>query len=345
MKIVFLGTQGAVPSLDSNLPATAVKMDDGSLIIFDAGEDVQRQVIAANLKFNAKTTILISHMHADHVIGLPGLLFSFYLNNRTKDLTIIGPEGLAGYLYFHKMFVGLKTKTYPLKIIEIPIGKDWEDRAFSEPGIGNSVYVYENGIEEPFEKKKVEISNNTVFEAKKYAIEAYYMQHSVPTFGFKLQEKPRPGRFHPERAKELGIPQGYLWGKMQRGENITLEDGTEIEPIKEKVVDPKRRGVKIFYTADTTYFKNLEDITKDSDYLICETTYAEDHRELAEEKGHMTAKMAGKLARKAGAKNLLLTHFSLRYDDRSVFQNEAQEEFDHVICGEDLLEVQVERPE
>ena len=108
MDLIFLGTSGATPTKYRHLPAIALRLDSGHLLVFDTGEDIQRQFEAANLKFNVPTTIFISHLHGDHVIGLPGLLFNFHLNSRSKALTIVGPLGLASFLMSLHQIVGLK---------------------------------------------------------------------------------------------------------------------------------------------------------------------------------------------------------------------------------------------
>ncbi len=347
MKIICLGTSGAIPTKARNLPATALKMNDGSIILFDAGEDVQRQFLKANLKFNAPTIILISHMHGDHLIGLPGLLFTFHLNNRSEKLTIIGPEGIFAYLKFQASLIGLSAKEYPLTIVEIPFAKDWEKKPEKECELKGHLYVYEECLrgETEISRKSIPIREALIASRKTYRIKAYRVLHSIPTFAFRVEEQPRAGKFDPLMAKKCNVPQGPLWGKMQEGKSVKLKDGTIIDPVEQGIVGPKRPGAIIVYSGDTKIFKNLIKIVQEADYFICESTYGDDHEELAKEKRHLTARHAAKVANEANARHLILTHYSNRYKDPSELERQAREVFENSYSAKDLQEFKVVRRE
>lgn len=328
MEIVFLGTAGAIPSKTRNLPAI-VFLYNGEQLLFDAGEDIQRKFEEASLKFNAPLTIFISHMHGDHIIGLPGLLFHFSLIQRTTELNIFGPPGIYNYLIAHKHTVGLKAP-FLNQIYEIYY---------------HTEQILKYNFQEEFDQKPkvISIVDNTIFESKDYFIKCLPMCHSVISYGFKFIEKPRPGEFYPEKAKNLGIPMGRLWKRMQMGNTIDY-NAKLIDPIVEGIIGPKRPGIVISYSSDTMVCDNLIKIAQNSDYFICESTYSEELKDLAQEKMHMTASQCGRIAKKANVNTLILTHISSRYAHTSdVLLNEAKQEFPNSILAQDLLRILVER--
>ena len=289
MKLYFFGTSAAIPTKSRNLPSIGIVYDDGSQIILDAGEDLQRR-FEQHLKFNQPLVILISHLHGDHVIGLPGLLFHFSLIHRERGLIIIGPRGLFGYLMIHKYFIGLKGQ-FLSDIYEFD--KDC-----------TKLFKY-NFQEDPQQKpEEIPINNGILYENSKYLIRGIPMEHSMPTVGFRFEEKPRRGKFNPERAIELGIPRGPLWGKLQSGEIIQYNNKT-IDPVKEKIIGKKRKGIVISYSGDTKICPNLFKLAKDSDIFICESTYAHTLKDLALEKKHMTSVQAAQVAKDSNVKKLI----------------------------------------
>ena len=215
MEIVILGSSAAIPVRERNLPSTALKFKN-ELILFDSGEDIQRAMIEAGLKLNKPLKILISHFHGDHIIGLPGLLFRFGLNHRTAPVTIFGPVNLFLYLFVHRKILGLNPN-YPITVIEI----DDEQKQLT---------IYES-LDSELPNKKMNISENTIFDGQKYTLKYALVDHSVLTFAYSFIEKPRSGKFNPEKAKELGIPESSLWKKLQEGETIEFK-GKIIDPIK-----------------------------------------------------------------------------------------------------------------
>lgn len=364
MELIFLGTSGATPTKNRNLPAVALRLGSGHILLFDAGEDVQRQFEAANLKFNAPTTIFISHLHGDHIIGLPGLLFNFHLNSRTKPLTIVGPVGIAAFLLMHYQIVGLKAENYPLTVIEVARtitrdGSDGSDKRDESDGnnlkssshsseqsttLASSparIIKYTRFLTPNYERTIINQADNVIFSTKKYQVRYDWVEHSVPTMGFRFEEMPLDGKFNPERAQELGIPAGPLWKRMQKGQKVRLKNGTEIDPVEQGIVTPPRPGRIICYSADSKKCDALTNLALDADVFICEATYGNEFAELAEEKKHLTASGAASIAKEAGVRQLILTHFSSRYKETDMLLEEAKSIFPPSLAAEDLLSIKI----
>lgn len=335
MELKFLGTSGATPTMDRNLPSIALRLDNGEILLFDAGEDVQRRFEAAKLKFNVPTTIYISHLHGDHVIGLPGLLFNFHLGGRTAPLTIVGPQGIAAYLDFHFQLIGLRATSYSLSLLEIQFPKD------DTPKGGMDTIQYRNFLTPKYERAFVQLVGNTVKITNLYFVKAYWMKHSMPTLGFRFEEKPHDGKFNPERAKELNIRPGILWKRMQKGETIKINGGSEIDPIAEGIVTEKRPGYVIAYSGDTMMCPNLLTLAENADYFICESTFSIDDEKLALDKLHLSTKMAASVARDANVSHLFLVHFSGRYRDVMVLEAEARRFFQETTAAVDLMNIEI----
>ena len=326
MEIIILGSSAAIPVRERNLPSTALKFKN-ELILFDSGEDIQRAMIEAGLKLNKPLKILISHFHGDHIIGLPGLLFRFGLNHRTAPVAIYGPVNLFLYLFIHRKILGLKPN-YPITVIEI----DDEQKQLT---------IYES-LDSELPNKKMNISENTIFDGQKYTLKYALVDHSVLTFAYSFIEKPRSGKFNPEKAKELGIPESSLWKKLQEGESIDFK-GKLINPIKENIVAPKRPGRKITYSGDTMPCESLIELGKNSDVLIHEATFSQELSDIALEKKHSTSVDAANDAKKMGAKQLILTHISSRYQEDAVkLLEEAKEIFPNTVLAIDLMRLSLD---
>ena len=324
--IIILGSSAAIPVRERNLSSTALKYKN-ELLLFDCGEDLQRNFIKAGLKLNKPLIILISHTHADHIIGLPGLLFRFGLISRTAPLTIFGPRNLFLYLFVHRKVLGLKAN-YPLRIVEI----DNDNK---------KLIIFDSlDSEIPSEEKFLE--DNVIFESDKYTLKYTEVDHSVLTFAYSFVEKPRYGKFKPERANELGIPESRLWKKLQEGEIIEFE-GKTIDPLKEGIVGPKRPGRKVTYSGDTVPCESLIELGKNSDVLIHESTFSKELSDLALEKKHSTSVDAAIDAKKMGAKQLILTHISSRYQEDAVkLLDDAKEIFPNTLLAIDLMRISLD---
>ena len=325
MEIIILGSSAAIPMKNRNLPSIALRYKN-ELLLFDCGEDLQRRFTEAKLKFNKPMKIFISHFHGDHVIGLPGLLFRFGLTEREAPLTIFGPRNLFLYLMLHSKILGLKTN-YPLKIIEI------------DPD--SNILIEYNGLHSENKHHERAIQDGIIFEGKSYYMNYTVVDHSILTFGYCFNEKPRKGKFNPEKARELGIPEGRLWGKMHEGHSITNE-GKVINPEKEGVVGPKRTGRKITYSGDTAPSENLIKLGMNSDVLIHEATFSKELKSIASEKKHSTSVDAANIALKMKAKILIITHLSSRYqEDAEDLLDDAKKIFPNTLLAHDLMNISV----
>jgi ribonuclease Z len=300
LRVVFLGTAGSVPTPKRSLPAILIQCK-GEQIMFDCGEGVQRQMIKAKTGFHRKTKVFITHMHGDHVLGLPGLLQTMALLDRERKLDVYGPPGIKRFLEDIRETVQF-VLTFPMEIHEI----------------------HEAGV---------------VCEEQEYVIQAVWANHVIPSLAYALVEKPRPGKFHPEKAKALGIPEGSLWSKLQHGHDVKLPDGRVVKP--EDVTGPLRLGRKIVYTGDTRPFKDFVKLATGADLLIHDATLDEKLAERAEEDGHSTPEQAAKNAKKAKVKQLILTHLSARYDDASILLEQAQKIFKNTQVAEDFMKIEI----
>ncbi len=325
MEIIILGSSAAIPVKERNLPSIGIKYGS-EILLFDCGEDLQRKFIEAGLKSNKTLKIFITHFHGDHIIGLPGLLFRFGLNERTAPISIFGPRNLFLYLYLHGKILGLKPK-YTINIFEI----DHD----------NAKIIEYNNLDSEVPLKEETINNSIILENKKYLIKYALVEHSVITYAYSFNEKPRFGKFNPERAKELGIPMSKLWKELQEGKIVEF-NGRTVEPVKEGIVGPKRPGRKITYSGDTMPCESLIELGKDSDLLIHEATFSKTLADNAKEKKHSTSIDAANDAKQMNAKKLILTHISSRYqEDPSKLLDEAKEIFPNTLLAEDLLKIEL----
>ncbi|MEM2130654.1 MAG: ribonuclease Z [Candidatus Bathyarchaeia archaeon] len=300
LQITFLGTAASIPTSTRALSSVAVQRQ-GELFLFDCGEGTQRQMIQAKIGFNRKTRIFITHMHGDHVLGLPGLLQTMSLLGRNKTLQIFGPKGIVNFV------------EAIITTVEFSLSFTIETCEIQNEGL--------------------------VLREKEYEIQSTWADHSIPCLAYALIEKPRPGKFHPEKAAALGIPKGPLWSKLQDGKKIKLEDGRIIKPLD--VVDPERPGRKIVIVSDTRPSEAIAKFASKADVLIHEATFADDLLDRAEEDKHSTPSGAATIAKKAGVKRLILTHISARYGDPEILLQQAKKVFPNTIIAEDFLRIDV----
>lgn len=301
MRVVFLGTSSAMPTYLRAMPAIAV-VRLGEIFLLDCGEGSQMRFRKARLKFSRLRWILISHMHGDHVLGLLGLLMSLQMSERREPLNIIGPEGIREYVLSNKRL--LRTDFgYAIEFCEL---------------------ADEGGV---------------VHDGPEYVIEAGRLQHRVPTYGFALAEKDKPGRFDVAAARALGIPEGPLWGQLQSGRTLSLADGRQVTPGE--VLGESRPGNRLAYISDTRPCRNAEVLARNADLLIHESTFDASLGDEARLKKHCTSLDAAQTALTAGAKRLVLTHFSPRYIDVEPLRAEAAELFPAVEAASDGLTIEL----
>jgi ribonuclease Z len=296
-----LGTSSAAPTKDRGLPAIAVGRE-GQVILMDCGEGVQRQVIAHSVGLGKDMTILVTHLHGDHVTGLLGLLQTMSLAQRRKPLNIVGPAGLLRWLEVTAQILNIGL-TFPIRF------------KAAKPG-----WVLRDGD---------------------LRIKAARAVHSVEAFSYLIQEDDRPGVFHPERAKALGVPEGELWSSLQKGRTITV-GGKKVHPTE--VTGPPRPGRRIGYSGDTRPSHGLARFFSGCDLLIFDSTFKGSDHERAVERKHSTCIEAAEMAKEAGARRLALTHFSARYTSSSSLVREARRVFPDTVAARDGLTLEVDYP-
>lgn len=302
LTVTFLGTSSAAPTKSRGLPAIAIQRE-GEVILMDCGEGVQRQVMSAGIGLNRPTTILITHLHGDHVTGLLGLLQTMGMAQRSRPLTVIGPSALSEWLEVTSRLLNI-------------------------------------GL--TFELRFVKARTGTVFRTQDFEVKAAHADHSVESFAYLVSERPRPGTFYPQKARRLGIPEGKLWSRLQKGRKIQLE-GKTIEPSQ--VVGPRRPGRSVGYSGDTRPSPRLARFFSGCDLLIFDSTYVERDKDKAVERKHSTAGEAALLAKKAKVKRLVLTHFSARYQNSAGLVKEARAIFPNAIAANDGMKVKVDYPD
>ncbi|MEM1547469.1 MAG: ribonuclease Z [Thermoproteota archaeon] len=299
-RLFMLGTSAAVPTVSRSHPCIALWWR-GEILLFDCGEGAQRQLMTAGLSMEKVSNIFITHMHGDHVLGLPGMLMTMTLQNRRTPLKIFSPRGLKQFIESCLPMIFYKP-SFPLEIQEFE---------------GSSI----------------------VASGRNYKVYSYRVKHSVESYAYCFKEDDRPGKFNAEKAEELGIKPGPLRSMLIRGEPVRLENGRIIKP--EEVVGPPRPGVKIVYTGDMGSTPGFEEFCRDADILIHEATFDETMGSEADELQHSTCVEAAKLAAKAGVKKLLLTHISSRYGDASALLEQARKFFDNVQVAEDFMSIEI----
>ena len=298
MKLVFLGTAGAQPTEERSLSCICIEKE-GEILMFDAGEGAQVSYLKSGLGWNKRMKIFVTHLHGDHCIGILGLLQTMTLQHRAEVVEIYGPDGIEEFIASN------------IKILKF--------------GLSFPVMITSVGEEK-------------IVDEETYSIYACKADHSILTFSYLFQEKDRPGRFFPEKAKKLGIPEGNLWSQLQKGHAIQVDNMT-INPSQ--VLGEKRPGKKIGISGDTRPTKKLEGFFKNCDYLVFDSTFLDELKDKAVETHHSTAKEAASLAKNANVSNLILTHFSARYKDESVLENEAKTIHNSVIAAKDQLQIEI----
>ena len=300
LQITFLGTAASIPTLTRALSSLAVQRQ-GELFLFDCGEGTQKQMIQAKIGFNRKTRVFITHMHGDHILGLPGLLQTMSLLGREKPLQIFGPKGIVDFI--EAMITTVE---------------------FSLSFLVEACEVENEGL---------------VIQEKEYEVYSAWAEHSVPCLAYALIEKPRSGKFHPEKAIALGVPKGPLWHNLQNGKKVKLPNGRTVKP--QDVLDPPRPGRKIVIVGDTKPSDNITRFAGGADVLVHEATFTEDLAERAEEDQHSTPSGAASIAKKAKVKRLILTHVSARYGDPDVLLEESKKIFADTVVAEDFMKIEV----
>ena len=299
MQVTFLGTSAALPTVDRNVAALMVQRE-GELLLFDCGEGTQRQMMRYTSGFGVED-IFITHFHADHILGIPGLLRTMGLQGRTAPVRLHGPRGAQRQLA-PLITLGMERPKFPVEIVELRVDE--------------------------------------ILNRGDYDIVVGQAQHKGECVAYGIVEHDRLGRFDPEVARALGIPEGPLWGKIHKGESITLSDGRVVAPAE--LVGPQRAGRRVVISGDTGPSVSVTELARGADLLIHEATFGSDEAERARETGHSTAAEAAGVAREAGAGRLVLTHISARYSrEAPELQAEARAVFEMTDIARDGMVVEV----
>jgi ribonuclease Z len=296
----LLGTSASRPTVERNVASLAV-VREGETLLFDCGEGTQRQMMRYGVSFGLQD-IFFTHFHADHILGVIGLTRTMALQGRTEPLRLWGPRGAARMLKRAVEF-GMDRLTFAVETIEL----------------------------EPDQR----------VERQDYAIVPFAVDHGgARAVGYALVEADRKGRFNPDLARELGIPEGPLWGEIHRGRAVTLPDGRVIDPSV--LVGPPRPGRKLAITGDTRPCTGTIEASRGADVLVHEATFGEEESARALETGHSTAREAAEVAAAAGVGSLVLMHFSARYSrDAADLGREARATFERTIVGKDGMEIEI----
>jgi len=299
LSVTFLGTGAATPTIDRNVASLSVQRE-GEMILFDCGEGTQRQMMRYGVGFSF-TEVFFTHYHADHMLGITGLLRTMGLQDRTAPVTLYGPKG-AGRVLNAAVNLGIERNKFPVEVVELRAG----DR----------------------------------LSRGEYDLVVFETEHRADTVGYALAEHVRLGRFNPERALELGVPEGPLWGRLHKGETVTLDDGRTVAPAD--LVGQPRRGRTLVYSGDTRPSLLVMEAARGADLLVHEATFGGDEAERARETGHSTAAEAARVAADAGVRRLVLTHISPRYTrDAPELLAEAQAVFPETIIARDGMTIDV----
>lgn len=289
MIIVPLGVASATPTVTRHLSSVAL-WREGSVYLFDCGENTQMRMLQGGLKRSQIDCIFISHFDTDHFSGLIGLLSTLQLQRRDKTLKLIGPNGLQDFVEWNFNFADVDLQ-YPIEYVE---------------------------LEEGFEEERV-------VDEDEFYVEARPLNHSKFCVGYRFQEKDRPGKVDAEKAKTQGINEDWQYKDLKAGKDVELEDGTVVKSMD--IVGHPRPGDSFAYVTDTRYCPNAVKLGKNTNILFHEATFTDNLSDKAEETGHSTAKVAARVANEAKTKLLVITHFSARYTNEYVLLREARDDF------------------
>ena len=302
LSVTFLGTSAARPTVERGVTSIAVQRE-GETFLFDCGEGTQRQMMRYGVSF-ALSEIFVTHYHADHFLGIIGLLRTLGLQGREDPFHLYGPKG-AQTVLGHAVELGVERSPFPIVIEEV------------RPG--------------------------DTLSRKDYDLEVFPVAHGKNAVGYAIREHERLGRFDRDKAIALGIPEGPLWGKLHRGETVEVGEGDDRRRIgPEDLVGEARPGRLFVYTGDTKPSEDVVEVAHGADLLVHEATFGHEEKERARETDHSTAVEAAQIALAAEVRKLALTHLSARYSAiPRVLLEEAQQVFPATVVARDGMAIDV----
>ncbi len=309
MQVTFLGTSSGVPTRSRNVSAVALRLPQrAELWLFDCGEGTQHQFLRSPLRVSQLRRIFITHMHGDHVFGLPGLLASLGLSGHCDGVDLYGPDPLKDYLD-GVLRTSSTRLSYPIRVHPV---------------------------------REAAQSGAPLLDDGDLTVRVAPLTHRVPAFAYRVEQRPRPGRFDVEQARALEIPPGPIYADLKAGRTVTLEDGRIVEGSA--LCGPPQPGVSLVYCTDTLFSEAAVTLAKGADLLIHEATFAHGEADLAFQRQHSTSTMAAQTALAAGVKQLALTHLSPRYVAGNAVTaedllQEAQAIFPATLLAKDFLTV------
>ncbi|AVK60580.1 ribonuclease Z [Lactobacillus sp. CBA3605] len=305
MQLEFLGTGAGSPGKFRNVTSTALRLLDerNEVWLFDVGEGTQHQILRTTLKPRKITKIFITHLHGDHIFGLPGFLSSRSFQGGDEDLTVYGPKGIRDFVMTALRVSGTRL-SYPLH--------------FEELG--------DDGV---------------IFEDATFKVSFQHLEHRIETVGYRVEEAAHPGELQAEKLKAMQIPSGPIYGQLKAGLTVTLPDGRTING--QDFIAAPQPGRIVTILGDTRKTANAISLAENANVLVHESTFGKDEGKLARNYYHSTSTQAAQVAKQAGVTQLLLTHISARYTGKlsKELQKQAQQVFKNtkVVRDFDLIEV------
>ena len=314
MDCLLVGTGGMMPLPDRYLNALFVRVE-GVGYLFDCGEATQVAMKAWRTGFRAVTLLAVTHLHGDHVLGIPGVLMCRTHAEATEPLTILGPTGIRRFV--ENTVADLRYRVgFPLRFIEVDV---------------DTLVAEKNPAE--------------LYRDERCRVLGLPLAHGTPCLGYRLEEHARPGKFEPSRARDAGVPEGPLWGKLQQGNAVATPDGRVVEPAA--VLGPPRRGRACVLVTDTVATKNVYRLVDGADAAFLEGMFLERDFDRSDDKAHMTVAKAARIGREKGALRTVLVHLSPRYtrDDLADLEAEARAENPTAEIGRDGARYEIALPD
>ncbi|WP_217586646.1 ribonuclease Z [Lentibacillus saliphilus] len=304
MELIFLGTGAGMPSKQRNVSSIALTLyqETNHIWLFDCGEATQHQILHTAIKPSKINKIFITHMHGDHIFGLPGVLSSRSFQGGRDGLTIYGPKGIEDFVH-HALQLSETHLSYPLAFVEVHDGQLIDDDQFS-------VYCQQ-------------------------------LEHGIPSYGYRIVEKDKPGQLLVDRLKEAGVSPGPIYKAIKDNEVVTTEDGRIIH--RSDYIGPPKKGRTIAIIGDTRCSEAYQNLVKHVDVLVHEATFGQDKATLAHDYYHSTTAQAATLAKKQHVGRLVLTHISSRYQpsDTAELLAEARDIFKDTYLAQDFFNITI----